>query len=50
MDVPLCVAVHAKHTRGGQRTTCRSWFSHSTMSVLGMELRLSSLVVGAAIL
>lgn len=34
---------------GGQRPACGSQFSHTTMCVLGNELRTSSLVAGASI-
>jgi len=33
---------HSAHVAvRGQRTTCRSWFSHSTIWILGIELRMS---------
>lgn len=35
------------HTRGGQRTTCQSWFSPSTMWVWGKKLVLLGLAASA---
>lgn len=42
-----CVCVCPWHVSGGQRTTFGSWFSPPPMRVLGIELRMSSLAVGA---
>lgn len=36
--------MNGMHLSGGQRTTCRSWLSASTMWVLALELRLLGLV------
>lgn len=48
----MCVHAHVyahRHTFGGQRTTCRIWFSLLTMCDLRIKVRSADLVVGVSI-